>query len=151
VLCDGTETLNIRIYTQQNAKYKKKKFTVLSDSLKWKERLAYNSSNQNNFKCYSWCSDSKVHTLYIAVLYSVGCIALAQIRKYFWKNKNRLVRSLCCLCVCVSPLSTFECQNQSLWNLVYIYIGTWAHLKAVLHKSFSSVYVSLLCITAYRC
>jgi hypothetical protein len=38
-----------------------------------------------------------------------------------WKNKIRLMRSRCCLCVCLwtpPPLLTFECLNQSLWNLV---------------------------------
>jgi hypothetical protein len=46
--------------------------------------------------------------------------------------------------VCVSPLSTFQCLNQSLWKLVYtVYHGTWAHLNGVLHKSFSSVCVSV--------
>jgi hypothetical protein len=44
----------------------------------------------------------------------------------FWKNKSRHMRSLRCLCVslcfcvCVSPLLTFECLNQSLWNMVSI-------------------------------
>jgi hypothetical protein len=38
----------------------------------------------------------------------------------FWKNKSMPMRSACCLCVCVSPLSTVDCLNQSLWNLVYI-------------------------------
>jgi hypothetical protein len=53
------------------------------------------------------------------------------------------MRSPCCLCVCVSPISTFESLNRSLWNLVCIvYHGTWAHLNDVLHKSFSSVSVS---------
>jgi hypothetical protein len=40
------------------------------------------------------------------------------------KNKSRFVRSPCCLCVpvstCVCPLTTFECLNHSLWNLVCI-------------------------------
>jgi hypothetical protein len=35
-------------------------------------------------------------------------------------SKSRLMRSLACLCVCVSPLSTVECLNQYLWNLVCI-------------------------------
>jgi hypothetical protein len=37
-----------------------------------------------------------------------------------WKNTSRLIRSPCCLCVCGSLQSSFECLNQSLWNLVYI-------------------------------
>jgi ferredoxin len=34
------------------------------------------------------------------------------------KNRSRFMRSRCCLCVCISTLLTFECLNQSLWNLV---------------------------------
>jgi hypothetical protein len=29
----------------------------------------------------------------------------------FWSNKSGLMRSSCCLCVCLSPLSTFNCLN----------------------------------------
>jgi hypothetical protein len=36
------------------------------------------------------------------------------------KNKNRLIKSLCCLAVCVSRLINFWMSNQALWNLVYI-------------------------------
>jgi hypothetical protein len=54
------------------------------------------------------------------------------------------MRSPCCQCVCVSPLSDFECLNQSLWNLVCtVFHGTWAHLNGVLHKSLPSVCVSV--------
>jgi hypothetical protein len=38
---------------------------------------------------------------------------------YFDKNETRLMRSSCCLCIPL-PQSTFECLNQSLWNLVCI-------------------------------
>jgi hypothetical protein len=39
----------------------------------------------------------------------------------YFENKNkesRLMLSQCCLCVCQSPLLTFEFLNQSLVNLV---------------------------------
>jgi hypothetical protein len=54
------------------------------------------------------------------------------------------------LSVSVTPLqSTFECLNQSLWNLVYIYIyGTKAHLNGVFHKSLPSVCVCIPPIVA---
>jgi hypothetical protein len=37
-----------------------------------------------------------------------------------WKNKSTLIRSPCCLCVCmyIPPTPTFEYLNQSLWKLV---------------------------------
>jgi hypothetical protein len=38
----------------------------------------------------------------------------------FWKNKSRRMRSPCCLFISISPISTFECMNQSLLNLVCI-------------------------------
>jgi hypothetical protein len=41
----------------------------------------------------------------------------------FWKDKSRLILFPRCLCVCVSPLSTFEWLNKSLWNLVCIYMA----------------------------
>jgi hypothetical protein len=60
-----------------------------------------------------------------------------------WKNKSSLMKSSCYLCVCLyPPLLTFECINQSLWNLVYH--STWAHLNSILHKSLPSVCVSSL-------
>jgi hypothetical protein len=41
-----------------------------------------------------------------------------------WKNKSRLMRSRCCLrvclCVILPPPLTFECRNKSLWNQVRI-------------------------------
>jgi hypothetical protein len=55
----------------------------------------------------------------------------------------RLVRSPSCQCVCESVLSTFEWLNQSLWNLVCTYHGTWAHLNGVFLKSLPSVCVSV--------
>jgi hypothetical protein len=33
-------------------------------------------------------------------------------------TSRMFMRSPCCLCVCVSPLLTFECLSQTLWNLV---------------------------------
>jgi hypothetical protein len=50
------------------------------------------------------------------------------------------MRHPCCLSANLSLL-TSECLNQSLWNLVHH--GTWAHLNSVLHKSLSSVYMSV--------
>jgi hypothetical protein len=47
-----------------------------------------------------------------------------------------------CLCLCLSPISTFECLNQSLLNLVYI---SW-HLSAfqrLIHKSHPPACVSV--------
>jgi hypothetical protein len=35
-------------------------------------------------------------------------------------SKSRLMPSQCCQCVCEATLLTFECLNQSLWNLVCI-------------------------------
>jgi hypothetical protein len=54
---------------------------------------------------------------------------------YFEKIKVSLWDHLA-LCVSVSPppKSTYECLNQSLWNLVCV-SATWAHLNGVLHKS----------------
>jgi hypothetical protein len=63
----------------------------------------------------------------------------------FWKYKNRLMRLPCCLCVCVSPLLTSECLNQS-YETRYVYHGIWAHLNGVLHKCLPSVWVSVKCI-----
>jgi hypothetical protein len=49
------------------------------------------------------------------------------------------MRAPVCLCVCVSPLSTFECVNQSCST----YLGTLVSLGGVLPKTLSSVYVSV--------
>jgi hypothetical protein len=58
----------------------------------------------------------------------------------FWRNESRFMRSPCCLCVCESRLSPFECLTQSLWNLVFHV--TWVHLSGVLYKSLSPVCVA---------
>jgi hypothetical protein len=60
----------------------------------------------------------------------------------FRKNKSRLMRSPCCVCACVCPISAFECLNQSLWKLVCT-SWTWANLNGVLHKSLTSVCVCM--------
>jgi hypothetical protein len=39
---------------------------------------------------------------------------------YFDKKTSRLMKSSCCLYVCVSPLANFKFLNQSLWNFVYL-------------------------------
>jgi hypothetical protein len=63
-----------------------------------------------------------------------------------WKNKSSLIKSSCSVCACLyPPLLTFECVNQSLWNLVYH--GTWAHLNSILHKSCPSVCMSVWCVS----
>jgi hypothetical protein len=59
-------------------------------------------------------------TRYEAAALPLSVIPLFSILSLFWKNKNTLIRSPFCLRVCVSPLLTFECLNQSLWNLVRI-------------------------------
>jgi hypothetical protein len=66
----------------------------------------------------------------------------------FWKIISSLMRSHCCLCLCISPVpqSTFECLNQSVWKLAYH--GIWAHLNGALHASFPKVCVSM-CICLY--
>jgi hypothetical protein len=56
----------------------------------------------------------------------------------FWKNKSRLMRSSCCLCVCVSASINFWRPEP-----VFMKLGTWAHLNGVLHKSLPSVCVSV--------
>jgi hypothetical protein len=66
----------------------------------------------------------------------------------FWRNKSRLMRSPCCLCVCESPpLLTFE--------TLYVYHGTWAHLNGLLHKSLHQSaclsLFSLLCRGSVKC
>jgi hypothetical protein len=66
-----------------------------------------------------WCSDYRnirlyVHYSFILILVFLSLISL------FWKNRSRIMRSPYCPCVCASPLLTFECLNQSLWNLILI-------------------------------
>jgi hypothetical protein len=60
----------------------------------------------------------------------------------FWKNRSRFMLSLSCLCVSVSPASSFECLNQ-FYETWYVYHGTWAPLSDILHKSLPSVCVSV--------
>jgi hypothetical protein len=52
------------------------------------------------------------------------------------------LRPPCCLCVCISPLSTFD-YLANLYEPWYVYHGTWAHLSGVLHKSLPSVCVCM--------
>jgi hypothetical protein len=59
---------------------------------------------------------------------------------YLW-NHLAMCESVCSS-VCVSLLKTFECLNQSLWNLVYVYHDTWEHLNEVLQKSLPTVILS---------
>jgi hypothetical protein len=47
----------------------------------------------------------------------------------FWKHRNRLMMSPCCLCAREFPLLTSECRNQPLWNLV-MYITTAEPISA---------------------
>jgi hypothetical protein len=47
------------------------------------------------------------------------------------------MRSPSCLCICVFPLST---NFDEIW---YVCHDNWGHLKGVLHKSLSSVYVCI--------
>jgi hypothetical protein len=42
---------------------------------------------------------------------------------FFEGRIKRLMRSSCCLCVCVSHLPTSECRNQSSWNFVCTYLS----------------------------
>jgi hypothetical protein len=61
----------------------------------------------------------------------------------FWKNKSRLMRLLCCLCICVSTLNAWT----SLYETKHVYHGTWVHLNSILNKSLSfslCVCISLL-------
>jgi hypothetical protein len=69
-----------------------------------------------------------------------------------------LMRSPSYLYVCVSSLSTVECLNQSLWNLVCIniYHGNWAHLNWNHSDQSVCVYVcvsllSLQCNGSVKC
>jgi hypothetical protein len=55
------------------------------------------------------------------------------------------MRSPCCLCVCVSPLSTFEWLNQSLWNLVCI---SW-HLSQSQRDTFINPSHQSVCLYMY--
>jgi hypothetical protein len=56
----------------------------------------------------------------------------------FWRNKSRLMASPSCLCVWVSPYQLRIVQTN-LYEIWYIYHGTWAHLNGILHKSLPSV------------
>jgi hypothetical protein len=84
---------------------------------------SYNNNNNNNnnpFQFYAhW-------DLFLVI----------SLRSWFWKNKSRLMRSACCLC-------TLPYQRLNglinLYETVYVYHGTWAHLNGVLHKSLPSV------------
>jgi hypothetical protein len=66
------------------------------------------------------------------------------------KNKRRLMRSPCCLCLWIPPpQSTSEWPNRS-YETWYIYHSTWAHLSGVLNEFLSSVSVFLcMCIYIY--
>jgi hypothetical protein len=52
------------------------------------------------------------------------------------------MRSTCCLCVCVSSILTFECQNH-LYETYYVHLDVWVYLNGMLHKSFISLYVCM--------
>jgi hypothetical protein len=71
------------------------------------------------------------------------CSADFSLLSLFWKIKLGLWDHLAvCVSVCVSPI-TFQCLNQYLRNLVYIYHGTWAHLNGVIYKYLPSVIQTL--------
>jgi hypothetical protein len=54
----------------------------------------------------------------------------------FWKeNESRLMRSLCC--------HQFLNAWANLYEIWYVYHGTWAHLNCILHKSLTSVCTSV--------
>jgi hypothetical protein len=55
-------------------------------------------------------------------------------------NKTRRMRPPCCLCICESHLQLLNAWTN-LYENWYVYHGSWAQLKAVLHKSLPSVYV----------
>jgi hypothetical protein len=55
------------------------------------------------------------------------------------------MRSLCCLCVCVSPYRLLNAWTN-LYETWYVWHGTWAHLNCVLHKS-----LPLVCVCVCRC
>jgi hypothetical protein len=67
---------------------------------------------------------------------------------YFWKNKSTLMKSPCCLYVIVSPPSTFECLNKSLWNLVCIMGPDPISAAFFINPSHQSVYVFVSSIFA---
>jgi hypothetical protein len=62
------------------------------------------------------------------------------------KIKSWLMWSPCCLCLCESPLSTFECLNQSLWNLVcisrHLSPSQWCTSKNPSHQSVSFTFIA---------
>jgi hypothetical protein len=80
----------------------------------------------------------KVHFLYVSC-YTPNEVISLLIEKTAWSLWDHHS-----VCVCI-PLSTFECLNQSSWNLV-LYHGTWPHLNGVLHKFLPLVCVSNMCI-----
>jgi hypothetical protein len=73
-----------------------------------------------------------------------------------WKNKSMLMRSFCCLCLClficlcvsVFPPHQYLKAWTKLYETWYVYHGTWAHLKGVLHKSLPWISVSL-CVSSH--
>jgi hypothetical protein len=77
-----------------------------------------------------------------------GCdVYLISLLSLFWKkNKSRLMRSSCCLCVCM--YISFECLNQSIWNLLCI---SW-HLSPCQRRT-SKIHPINLCVylfTVYK-
>jgi hypothetical protein len=65
---------------------------------------------------------------------------LFSLHPLFWKYNSTLMRSPCCLCVCVSPPSTFKCSSQSSLNLVCM---SW-HLSPSQRRA--SCYLPSLCV-----
>jgi hypothetical protein len=83
------------------------------------------------------------YKLWNASLYSfhrlsvIFCLLLAYF-PYLKKDQSRLMRSPWCLCV-----SPYEAVNTwiNIYEIWYVYHGTWAHLTGVLQKALPSVWV----------
>jgi Mn2+/Fe2+ NRAMP family transporter len=108
--------------------------------------VSYYATPTIYYKIIIWEINPSKVTLFIDVL-DIIHLPVCSILSLFWKNKSRLMRSPCnlCVCVCVSVYPPHQLLNAwtNLCETWYVCHGTWAYLDGVLHKSLLSVCVSV--------
>jgi hypothetical protein len=104
-------------------------------------RRALNLMEDNLSTSYKCTPSAITHKLNISGHMLIW--TLLSLLSLFWKNKSRMMRSPCCLCVCVSTPHQLSNAWTDLYVTWYAYNGTWAHLNGVTHKSLPSVIPTL--------
>jgi hypothetical protein len=122
------------------------KVGFVMDECGWKLELSHNFNKKSSVKFWRHLSKKTFKCLFN--LHIKGSIL--SLLSLFKKNTSRLMRSPCCLCVCVSP--TYHLLNAwtNLYETWYVYHGTWVYLSGVLHKSLPSACAPVCIIARHR-